>query len=223
MKVNRINYNTPNFQARIVIKKQGVENLLKDVAGSSKIGVRSSASTSSGVAEATSFPSDIIYEGNGLSAVMRSNVKAIEKESDAISARDLRTVESGNKMASNELGESAKAASTGSSLLGSASGSYYSSGASALDQSAHYPNSSYTMDSYEAIKNLGGERSAEYVYDTQDWAYQLLYREHAAGNESASSASTTASGLGLFSHIAGSGGISESAKLFNKSKKNIPS
>ncbi len=83
--------NQINFQARIKIQKEGFKNIIEDVKGSAKIGARTVGSASSGTAEVTSFPTDISSYNHNFSAI-RYNADIINKESDAISTRDLRTI-----------------------------------------------------------------------------------------------------------------------------------
>ena len=211
-----------NFQARIKIQKKGFENLLKDVEGSAKIGARAVGSASSAGAELTTFPARVISQGEELSAV-RYNVKAIKGESNAISARNLKTVESEvGELQNGELAKASAQASSATSLVGSGSGSYYSSGASALDQSVHYPNSLYAQSAYESLGDISGTKSAGVMEDAQQWAYNFLYDEHAPGNQSASIDSTNLSGTGMASHTLGSETIEAIAKELTNKKK-IPS
>ncbi len=214
--------NSINFQARIKIQKKGLENLLKDVEDCAKIGAHAVGSASSATAEMTTFPARVISQGEELSAV-RYNVKAIKGESNAISARNLKTVESEvGELQNGELAKASAQASSATSLVGSGSGSYYSSGASALDQSIHYPNSVYAQSAYESLENMSTPKSAGVMEDAQQWAYNSLYDEHAPGNQSASIHSTNLSGTGMASHTLGSETIEAIAKELTNKKK-IPS
>ena len=215
--------NSINFQARIKIKKAGLENLIKDVGDSSSIGARATGSTVSGAAEVTTFPVNILSNGDKLSAV-RYNADALAQETNAILTRDLKTLESDKtlKAESKEIAKSSAQTSAASSLVGTGSGSYYSAGASALDQSVHYPNSLYAQSSYEGLENMSTPESVQIMENAERWAYDSLYDPHAAGNESASSASTMVSAAGVGSHGAGSSFLRENAEKLGKTKK-IPS
>ena len=224
MQVTNINY-TPNFQARIRIQKKGFQNLLKDFRDSAALGVRGTGSVSSSVAETTSFPSDLASERNALSEIMHINEYAMQKESARISARNIRTSQLENTQGLKKTAESSGYATTGTTTVASGLGSYYSAGAAALDQSVHYPNALFPGSAAEYAMQSSGGRFAHSVDHAQWSAYDSLYNEHGAGNESASSFSTIASGSGAFLQALGSTFIrgKEAVEKLGAAQKNIPS
>jgi len=212
------------FQARIVIQKKGFENIIKNVGGTSKISARASGSATSGTAEVTTYPARIFSKGDDFSA-MRLNADAINKESNAISGRDIRSIKSESSLSNltdDELADTSVNSSIGSSLVGTGSASSYASGASALEQSANYPNSYYNHSIYENIVNTDSSKTTLIAENAKDLAYNSLYEERFDSlNQLASLSSTTTSGSGIMSNIAGSGKIIEKYEQLNT--KNIPS
>lgn len=161
--------NQVNFQALIKIRKNGVENLLKNSTGISKIGSKASASASSGIAETTAFPADIASEGNALSASMRINAEAIAKESNNISTRDIKTVEIGKPI---NLSEDLRYSTIGSTSIGSGVGLYSSTAATALEQSAHNPHSIYAGSIHDGLAALSTPKSVETMGNIEDFTHE---------------------------------------------------
>lgn len=225
MQVSGVSYNTPNFQARLKVNKSGLQNLAKDLIGSSEIGSRTSASASSAVAEVTAFPADVASKGKCLLPHMRSNMDAISNETKAISGRNIRTSQSefDNPQRLKEVSTYSASATTGTASVASGVGSYGMSGASALDQSVNYPMLWSNQDSYNSIAELGGAKSAGIMHDAEDWAYYNLYNERGIGNESASSSATLWSGMGAFMQTIGSALIRGKKAAGEILDKSIPS
>ena len=217
--------NRVNFQALIKIKKSGVENLLKDAADVSKIGSRASASASSSIAETTAFPADIASEGNALSASMRSNVEGIEREAKEISTRDLKTSESGDTFGS---GEDFGDCTMGTSSLGSGMGLYSSTGATALEQSAHNPHSLYAESVHDGIEAISTPKSVETLGNIEDLTQEYLIKgfenNHGSSNSTnIASASGYHAAYGSLSNWVGSSMLREGATGIIDVEKNIPS
>jgi hypothetical protein len=224
MQIYGIN-NCPNFQARIKVNKVGLQNLTKDIADTTKIGTHGSASLSSTVVETTALPVDSVCANNCVSDCITMHSDAIDELNKAISARNIKTLESENTKATLEA---SGIASSGVSSTASGMGGYVASAASALDQSAHYPNLLYPESVYDSIIEHSPKSSADFVESITYRTYDSLYDKRAsAGNELASSDSSFMLGLGYLSNIIGStllkDGKAGAKKLLDGPKKNIPS
>lgn len=228
MQVNGVSYNTPNFQARLRINKLGLQNLAKDLLGTTEIGSRASASGSSAVAESTVFPAELASEGKSLLPLINSNKGAISKEAKAISARDVKSSTLENTEDLQKLAESTGIASAGASSTASGVGADVASMASAFDQSAHYPNSSYPASVYDSVINHSPESVATSVENITQRAYDSLWDpQGCAGNECASITSSFTSTSGNISNYTGSCLLKDGKAGLNKfvedANTNIPS
>lgn len=224
MQIYRIN-NCPNFQARIKVNKVGLQNLTKDIADTTKIGTHGSASLSSTAVETTALPVDSVCANNCVSDCITMHSDEIDELNKAISVRNIKTLESENTKATLEA---SGIASSGVSSTASGMGGYVASAASALDQSAHYPNLLYPESVYNSIIEYSPKSSADFAEGITGRAYDSLYDKNAsAGNELASTDSSSMLGIGYFSNVVGSTLIKEgkagAKKLLDGPNKNIPS
>ena len=222
MQINSIN-NSPNFEARIKIKKEGFQNLVKDFGDSASISGNSSAGTVSTVGESTVFPIEF-FGGKGLSEKIRKTCSKISNRFADIFKRNIQTTVVENPENLKEFSKQSVSALGGSSTVSTGLGSYAESVGSALDQSIHYPVSIYDRSIPEYLNQNAPESVLKPLGKLTDSAYDWLYNERGFGNECASMSSLTQSGIGVFSQGAGSSLIKDSAKKISEvSSKKIPS
>lgn len=223
MQINSIN-NSPKFEARIKIQKQGFQNIAKDFGDSSSVSGNSGAMTSSCVGETTIFPFEL-FGGNGFAEKIKTNYNKIMEHFTKIFQRNVQTTIVENPENLKAFSKQSASATSGSSLISSGIESYAGSLGSALDQSVHYPMGSvYDRSVPVFLDKNAPEEAVKVLKMLTDSAYDLLYNERGLGNECASSASSVFSGIGVGSQGIGSTLISESSKKMSEIvSKKIPS
>ena len=222
MRISKISSNNPNFQARIKINKAGVKNLISNVSDMTKISTHSSASTSSGIAEITAFPADLNSKEPYLLGQITNNSEAINLKFEEISTRNIKTSEIEDPEAFKDMGKSSALVGLGASSTTSGIGSHGAAIASAFDQSAYYPNSSYPYSAYENIYLNAPEKCAIFMEDITRDVNDLLYdQRRSAGNELASLDSTISSGLGYFFNFLGSNAFKTNSEALAKKANDL--
>lgn len=216
MEVGRIN-NSQNFGARIMIQKNGFKNIGKDIVDTALSGTNTTGTATSSVGESTVFPSEI-SAGVGFSKSITNGMRRIKESLDRIFGRNIKTSAFDEDM--HGLLKSSGKASTGSSIVTTGVGSYGSSIASGLDQSVNYP-----WAGSEVVPQLIAKSNPtirEIANNMEGVAFDVLYKEHGNGNESASIVSSLTSGLGAFSQGLGADIIKNSGKV-SDAARNFPS
>ena len=225
MYINPINYNTPNFQARIKVNKRGVENLIKGLEGITKAGSHTTVSVPSAATEATIFPLDSACNDRKLAKQITRHIKEVEKQSDIVSKKEIKSFE----IEHNIDAKSASNASAGTATIASGASSYAEATTSALMQSQYDPNIIY----HQSIGDvLNSNHSFNELMESQRQTFhnrgQGSCSNHAESYSIASTASLISGGL---SNAAGSsmikGGKEGASKAIDKilgeSNKKIPS
>ena len=216
--------NRVHFQALIKIKKSGIENLIKDTVDVSKISSRATSSASSSIAETTAFPADLASDGNALSAAMRSNAEGIQREAHNISARDAKTMESGEAIdLRGDLNDSAM----GTSSSASGAGLYSSAAATGLEQSAYNPHSFYSESVHDGIEAISTPKSVEVLGNIENYAQEEIKAAEALDGSSKSTIaemdSTYSTGMGSFLNWVAGSASGDSVSDIVRIEKNIPS
>lgn len=215
MEVGKVN-NSPNFGARIMIQKTGFKNLGKDVVDSFVSGTNTTGTVASTVAETTALPSELIA-GTGFSKSISNGMRRIKEAIDRILGRNIKTSAFDEDM--HGLLNSTGRATSGSGLVTTGVGSYGSSIASGLDQSVNYPALGSEVIPHLIVKS-NNPTITEIANNMEGVAFDVLYREHGLGNETASLPSGILSTLGGV--LQGSG--ADMIKTANKaSVRNFPS
>ncbi len=222
MQVYSVN-NTPVFEARLKIKKSGFENIVADTAESLSISENSGKILVSSLGESTVFPLEIVA-GKGFANSIKNNLNKLGENFKNIFHRNIKTVELENTENLKALSKESASAGVGSSAVSSGVASYAGSAGSALDQSVYYPVSVYDRSVPEYLNANAPESVNRVLGNLTNSAYDWLYNERGAGNESASSFSTIFSGVGASSQGIGSAHILDSFKKSqNIISKKIPS
>lgn len=221
MQVNNVQ-SSPNFQAKIMIKKNGFKNIGSDIVDSTVIGANTTGLAGSSVVESTLLPLEIVA-GKGLKNTISKNLDKVKERFFNIFHRNIKTsqFDADSKL---YLANSRNAAA-GSGVVTTGIGSYGSSIASGLDQSIHYPASGYSNIIGDAFRGLPEGHSVHAVLDPmQKSAYDVLYNEHGIGNESASVSSGLTSTIGAALQGMGSESVMKSCgKIKEQAAKKIPS
>lgn len=217
MEVGRIN-NTQNFGARIRIEKTGFQNLGRDIADSFISGTNTTGTVASTVGETTVFPSDLIA-GVGFAKPICNGLNRIKNAIGRIFGRTLKLSEfdADSHLVLNSSGK----ASTGSGMISTGIGSYASSIGSGLDQSVNYP-----WAKSEIVPQLIAKSNNPIINDIannlEGVTFDVLYRQHALGNETASIPSVFTSTTGVLSQGYGFDMINNADKAI-KATRNFPS
>ena len=217
MEVGKIN-NTQNFGARIRIEKTGFQNLGRDIADSFISGTNTTGTVASTVGETTVFPSELVA-GVGFAKSINKGLNRIKNAFRGIFGRNLKL--SHFDAESHLLLNSSGKASTGSGMVSTGIGSYASSIGSGLDQSVNYPWAGseivpqFIAKSHNPIVN-------EIANNLEGVAFDVLYRQHGLGNETASLPSGLTSTTGILSQGYGFDMIKNSDKAI-KAARNFPS
>lgn len=220
MEINKFN-NTPNFGARVIVNKTGFRNIANDIVDSFEIGSRTTGSISSTVGETTSFPSEI-STGIGFPKSIKNHFIGIKNAFRDIFHRNIKTsiLEDAGNVEHSALSSSNVA--SGSGLITTGSGSYGSSVASGLDQSANYP-----LFGSESVPQMIADSNKPILTDItnalKDFAFDVLYvNRRGIGNEQAWLASSLTSSSGAT--LLGSGAkVIKNAGNTNISSRKIPS
>ena len=195
MEINKVNQ-SPNFGARIIIQKTGFKNLGKDLLDTVELGSKTIKTGTSTITETTIFPSDAVAFDHFPFA--KRTIKYVKDEFgkifDRIFHRNIKTsVIEGVDV--KEVASNSAVTASGASSISAGIGSYDLALGSAVDQSAHrYATTIYDASIPEMLKNNLPASVWNHIDDMQRLAYRQLYNERGFGNETASSASTTASG-----------------------------
>lgn len=220
----QVNNNTPNFTGLVRINPKNLNNLKQDIADSSKIASNSSAFSGGSTAYATAAPLDMASD-LGIMKFLTKKFDGIFKIFNKIKNRNANPFEITNKAAAKvtvkNVVESGSTLSTGSSLISTGIGGYASTVGSAMDQTVHYP----TLGSGLIPDKIVDACSNNFLEQT---TYNMLYREHGFGNESASSLMPPTSGFGYLSQLIGSTMIKEiknpkATKVLDKQGTKLPS
>lgn len=212
MEINSITQ-SPNFGARIRIEKTGFQNLGKDIVDSFELGTRTTGITSSSITESTIFPSDATRNFKFFGKITK-HIEYLGEIFNDIFHRNLKT-SALEGVDTKAVAEKTASATTGSGLISTGVESYDMAFASALDQSIHYPNSSYPASAAEFIGNHLTQSSAEHMAQRINSVYNQLWDPRgSAGNELASTQSTAWSGSGAISQGLG-------FDLLTKGKKSL--
>lgn len=218
MEINKIQ-NSPNFKARIVIQKTGFQNLGADLVDSFKLGSKTTQTGTSVVTETTILPSDATNEFSFAKKTVQFVKDEFGKIFDRIFHRNIKTSEiEGIDM--KEAASNSAVTASGASSISAGIGSYDVALGSAVDQSANrYATTIYDASIPEMLKNNLPASAWEHIDNMERLAYRNLYNERGFGNETASSASTTASGIGSSFQGFGYELLTKGKKAFNKAEE----
>lgn len=217
MEVGKIN-NTQNFGARIRIEKTGFQNLGKDIADSFISGTNTTGTVASTVGETTVFPSELVA-GTGFAKSINRGMIRIKNAINRIFGRNLKSsdFDADSHLVLNSSGK----ASTGSGMITTGIGSYASSIASGLDQSVNYPWAQSEIIP-QLIAKAHNPVINEVANNLEGVAFDVLYRQHGLGNETASIPSVFTSTTGVLSQGFGFDMIKNADKAINAAR-NFPS
>lgn len=217
--------NSPNFRARIVIQKTGFKNLGEDIIDSFELSSLSGASSGSATTETTIFPSDIV-KGGKFANYINKCIDGMKETFAKIFNRNIKTSELEGIDVKEVAGNSTITAS-GAGSVSTGLGSYDYAMASALDQSIHYPNSSYPACIPEFIENHFPESVVNHSANRVDSVYDRLWDpRNSAGNELASTQSSVWSTFGAGSQGIGFEMMTKGGKAFetfDKALRKLPS
>lgn len=224
MEINSIN-NSPNFRARIVIQKTGFKNLGEDIIDSIELSSLSGASSGSATTETTIFPSDIV-KGGKFANYINKCIDGMKETFAKIFNRNIKTSEL-EGIDVKEVASNSAVASSGAGSISTGLGSYDYAFASALDQSANYPNSSYPASVPEFLANHLPESAVNHLEQRVHSVYNQLWDpRNSAGNELASTQSSVWSTFGAGSQGIGFEMMTKGGKAFetfDKALRKLPS
>ncbi len=220
MQVNGVQ-NSPNFQAKIMIKKNGFKNIGSDIIDTTVLGAQTTGTVASSAAESTLLPLEIVA-GKGLKNTISKNLDLMKERFNNVFHRNIKTSEFD---ADSQLySVNSRNALSGSGVVTTGVGSYGSSVASGLDQALHYPTSGYSNIIGDAFRALPEGHPVHASLDPmQKSAFDVLYNENGIGNESASISSGLTSTAGAALQGMGSESVLKSTEKIKNQARKIPS
>lgn len=221
MEINSINRG-PSFRARIVIQKTGFENLGKDIADSFKSGGRMTVSATGGTSMSTLLPCECVYDFPNTKRLLNFT-KKIGEYFNNIFHRNIKTTTL-EGVDSKVVAEKTASVSTGSGMMSTGIESYDFAVASAIDQSANYPNSVFSPKFPEFSANHFPQSVNDHLESMERIAYDRLWDPRRGfGNECASSSVPTYVGLGSVSQSLGFGILTKGKHFLEDGTRAFPS